>query len=445
MGGFGNDYINTLKKNPADILGSGMYGKEIAGIQTGVTENNVNSGGLSDFFGNSGTMWKPMGVNPVTSDIQGLDTTQQQNFINALQAQNGLANQNNVFQQQQDLAGQLQNQANGNGPNPALAQLGMTTNQNMAQQAAAMGSQRGVGGNPALLGRHIAEQGAATQQQAAGQAAVMRANQQLAAQQALMQQQGNMGSLAGQQVGNYGNAVNSLGNLNASMTQQGNDIRAGNARATQQGQIATQGADASMEASKNQSKSSIMGGGMQGLGALAVLANKGGMIPGYADGGTINGPGVRSLFSQSGITVDPTAPRSSFGQMQQGYGDASVQKGIGDLEGGIGKAYKNSQSNSGKSIDTGSGGMAGAGDMMGNIPQTAAHGGKIKTSIGHKLKSGGAVPGKANVKGDSLKNDNVLAALSPGEIVIPKSIVEGKDAPNRAAEFVAAILKRHGR
>lgn len=414
--------------------------------QTGGTVGGFFQPGLAG-IGKGGNPWHPMDVNPVTSDIQGLDTTQQQGFINALQAQNGLANQNNVFQQQNDLAGQLQSQAMGNGPNPALAQLGMTTNQNMAQQAAAMGSQRGVGGNPALLGRHIAEQGAATQQQAAGQAAVMRANQQLAAQQALMQQQGNMAGVAGQQVGNYGNAVNSLGNMNASMTQQGNDIRAGNARATQQGQIATQGADTAMEQSKNQSKSSIMGGGLQGAGGiLAAVLNKGGTVPGYADGGylgTVQGPGIMPLFSHSAISVDPNAPKSSFGQ-QQNYGDEAMRKGFGDLGAGIGKAYKNRDSGSVSAGNVAaSGGMEGGTTSMSQntTAEGLAKGGKVNSG----LKSGGNVPGKAKVKGDSIKNDNVLAALSPGEIVIPRSIVDGPDAPRRASDFVAAILSHHGR
>lgn len=42
---------------------------------------------------------------------------------------------------------------------------------------------------------------------------------------------------------------------------------------------------------------------------------------------------------------------------------------------------------------------------------------------------GGVIPGKAKVKGDSEKNDTVPALLSPGEIVIPRTVVEkGQDA-----------------
>jgi hypothetical protein len=34
---------------------------------------------------------------------------------------------------------------------------------------------------------------------------------------------------------------------------------------------------------------------------------------------------------------------------------------------------------------------------------------------------GGVVPGQSTVRGDSIKNDNVIAMLSPGEVVIPRS------------------------
>ncbi len=56
--------------------------------------------------------------------------------------------------------------------------------------------------------------------------------------------------------------------------------------------------------------------------------------------------------------------------------------------------------------------------------------------------TGGAVPGKPRVARDSPTNDTVPAKLSPGEIVLPLSIVNAEDAPERAAEFVAAILRQ---
>lgn len=54
---------------------------------------------------------------------------------------------------------------------------------------------------------------------------------------------------------------------------------------------------------------------------------------------------------------------------------------------------------------------------------------------------GGRIDGHAMVKGDHPANDTVPALLSPGEIVIPRSIAQAKDAPEKAAAFVAALQK----
>lgn len=52
---------------------------------------------------------------------------------------------------------------------------------------------------------------------------------------------------------------------------------------------------------------------------------------------------------------------------------------------------------------------------------------------------GGFIPGKANVSGNSFKNDTVKALLSPGEIVIPRSYAKNaKDAK----EFITELMKQ---
>jgi hypothetical protein len=88
----------------------------------------------------------------------------------------------------------------------------------------------------------------------------------------------------------------------------------------------------------------------------------------------------------------------------------------------------------------------------------AAHGGEVPDHLSNLAKiyhphlfcnggmtdyrSGGTVPGKAEVKGDSPKNDTVPAVVSPGEIVLPRSVTQAEDAPARAAEFVKHLQKR---
>jgi len=58
----------------------------------------------------------------------------------------------------------------------------------------------------------------------------------------------------------------------------------------------------------------------------------------------------------------------------------------------------------------------------------AAQGGKVNAAMGRLQKM------------DNKKNDVVPAMLSPGEIVIPRSIVNSPNPPAAAAEFVQALL-----
>lgn len=96
--------------------------------------------------------------------------------------------------------------------------------------------------------------------------------------------------------------------------------------------------------------------------------------------------------------------------------------------------------------DTGSA-IGGAANSVGDwFKKTFATGGSVggHPSLGAALRAGGSVPGKAAVRGDSYSNDTVPAVLSPGEIVLPRSVTQSKDPAKHAAAFVAAIKKRGG-
>lgn len=56
--------------------------------------------------------------------------------------------------------------------------------------------------------------------------------------------------------------------------------------------------------------------------------------------------------------------------------------------------------------------------------------------------TGGQVPGQASVPGDDYANDTVAARLSPGEIVLPRSVTDDPDAAEKAKLFVQAIEKQ---
>jgi hypothetical protein len=58
------------------------------------------------------------------------------------------------------------------------------------------------------------------------------------------------------------------------------------------------------------------------------------------------------------------------------------------------------------------------------------------------LKSkGGEIKGRANYRGDTTSNDTVPALLSPGEIVLPRTVAQDNKAPEKAKKFVEAIKK----
>lgn len=185
----------------------------------------------------------------------------QQNFAGALMGSMGQFNQN--FQNQNNLAGQLQAQAQGVGPNPAQLMLNHSTDQNIKQNAGFLASQKGI--DPALAQRLGAQNQANMSQQMAGQGALMGAQQQVTA-------QGQLAGLYGQQ-GNQALGMNQ--NLQNAQAQQNNAI-VGN---TSNMNNANAGAAAANAAQQG----AIAGGFLSGAGAVgaAALAH-GGPVPGKA-------------------------------------------------------------------------------------------------------------------------------------------------------------------
>ena len=74
-----------------------------------------------------------------------------------------------------------------------------------------------------------------------------------------------------------------------------------------------------------------------------------------------------------------------------------------------------------------------------NIMKTVSGAGQAAVGA---MSDGGPVPGEPRVFGDDERNDTVPAMLSPGEIVIPRSIATSPDAARKAMHFVQAV--KHG-
>lgn len=72
---------------------------------------------------------------------------------------------------------------------------------------------------------------------------------------------------------------------------------------------------------------------------------------------------------------------------------------------------------------------------------TRTHDGGVEVAPPYMADSGGQVPGRPRVPGDSIKNDRVHALLSPGEVVLPRTVSQAPNAPDRAKQFMNALLR----
>lgn len=395
--------------------------------------------GIVGLVGGSGIFDKPKGFEPTSATLispfeqeqakQLYEQTQaaynqQQAFVNALNQQNALANQANVFRQLQDVA-------SGVGPNPALAALQQATGQNIAAQNALMAGQRGGSRNVGLLARQAGQQGGGIQQQAAGQGATLQAQQQLGA-------LGQLGGLANQQAAQLQAGIGTLGQMGLSGQQNILDaIARQNATAVNQQNVLNQiNADVAARRAAQQSgligsigkilptvAGTILGGpigGMIGSGISNIIgsgAEAMGMLPGLNQGGMVP---EKQKYAMGGMAANQ--PQSFVGQY---FSNPNQMLG----------AINQSDNLRDSQLDYST--LADGGAV--NRDGMYAKGGMAPMSL---MKQGGHVPGKAVVAGDSYKNDIVDAKLSPGEIVIPRSIVNHPNAAKLAAKFVQDTINK---
>jgi hypothetical protein len=146
---------------------------------------------------------------------------------------------------------------------------------------------------------------------------------------------------------------------------------------------------------------------LQGIGSALATGGMahGGMVQGYAEGGAVD-----PFFAQQLQNINQPFQLQTKQQKPMDMGAfAKMLKSQGGGSGGL----------AGGPMDN-MGGIGGAGTMV--------------------AAQGGVVPGVPEVEGDHPANDKVPAVLSPGEIVIPRTVVA--KGPDAAKRFVQAILKR---
>ncbi len=83
----------------------------------------------------------------------------------------------------------------------------------------------------------------------------------------------------------------------------------------------------------------------------------------------------------------------------------------------------------------------------GGVPKVATGGEIMPVGINRpmNMKSGGPGPGEPMVPGDSPMNDTQLAKLSPGEIVLPRSVTQPSPEPNKVMDFLRSLPKPQAR
>lgn len=335
------------------------------------------------------------------------------------------------------LADMLQQQAEGKGPSLAQLQLQQATQANNSQAASAIASQRGI--NPALAARMIMQNQAAANQQAAAQSAQLRMQEQMGArtmlgsalsaqrgqdisqQQANTQRQGLAAQLLSQQRGQdisqqqmYGQLLGTAGNLQQGQNQIGLQQAAENARLKMQAQQINAG----IATANAQAQQGMLGGLLGGMGAAAAQKSSGG-------GGGDSGSGGGDTAGAGDLGGDGSTAYAYRGGEVRGYAYGGETE-IGDVgKSDIGEIGTSLNKDEGINVPEKKNGLGGLVSTVGSIASLFQHGGRV--------------PGRASLPGDHLENDTVDAKLSPGEIVLPRSVTQTEDAPERAAKFVEAI------
>lgn len=284
-------------------------------------------------------------------------------------------------------------------------------------------------------------------------------------QQQLQQQQHNLAGQLGAQNGiqNQSNVYNALQNVatgqgynpaqamlnnatGANTANQAALMASGRGAGANPGQIARL---AAQQGAANQQNAVGQGAALQAQQSLGALGQQGGLatqMVGQQMGQT-NQNAATNLGEQqallNSIAGVNTANVANTSQMNQNntsrYNAAQDMSGnmIGGLMGGAASAIGGPVAKIFSNFAEG-----GPVDPIHNI-YYAAQGGALN---GEKhAKTMEPVPGKAKVKGDSIKNDTVPAKLSPGEIIIPKSVMESEDPMKEGTKFLADALRKNGK
>lgn len=251
-------------------------------------------------------------------------------------------------------------------------------------------------------------------------------------------------NLAAQQM----NLQNTLGyqNYNLGLQGLGQQTAAQNANLN----LGAQQINAGIAGQNSSNVTNMIGGGMGAAGAvLGAMLNQGGEVPGYAGGGSIDipqvgiphygtdggGMGAGLLAFVNALKRGAAKSKADMGEGPGGFPNSPNPSAADPMGSPYQAPFPGTQSLVNPFASNPS---PYADAPLPEDPGTEAEG----------FAQGGeepfVVPGKARFPGrNDPRNDTVPAELTPGEGVLPLSVMEAPDAPRRAAEFVAAIKAKH--
>lgn len=374
------------------------------------------------------------------------------------QLQGSVEQQAQSRKNQQQYIEALQAQMRGEGP--SVAQLQLKQGQEAANRAAMSmaASQRGI--SPAMAAKMASRAQQQNIMQAGQQAAMLRAQEQLSAQQqlaaAIQAQRG--GDLGTQQAWTqlYGTSGNLLGqNRQLSL-----------AELSEANKVAYQNAQLQMQA-KGQDIDLIKDAASAGAGVIKAIgsyadntsdnsnsssSNDSGYDYGemnYAEGGEVGWSQEvdRGGYVEPKELIKPLKPFKSALEGIERYrlrSSEEPKEDTGDLIWNIGKNLMSNVPFIGTAMKIGTT-LQDASAESDKSPEYEAPN-NYDTSDNYYTdfeyaSKGGQVPGKAKAKGDNYKNDTVPAMLSPGEIVLPRSVAQSDNAAEKAKAFVEEIKK----
>jgi len=220
----------------------------------------------------------------------------------------------------------------------------------------------------------------------------------------------------------------------------------------------------SMTTGQNIANQAALMAGQRGVGnnpglAARNIANQGAAIQQQATGQAALQRAQQQLAAQQQL-------QAQQGQMA-GLASQQVGQQHSALQGMAGTALGNQQQLLGMqaNMNNANAGIAGTnaqsqaggfGSIMGSIgsavlPGVFAGGGEVTNSSGPQsflgqyaksFEKGGKVAGKAKIKGNSYSNDKVPALLSPGEIVLPRSVTQSDEPIEKSKKFVSAVMAK---